>query len=233
MMRRGAWSRLTVRDWWVATVTGFLVTGAVAGVVIGAGGWGSALAAGPAASPAPVVTSPPVTSPAADAAAGPSSAVGGPQPLPSGARVVATSVSIPAIGVRSTLQPLALDRTGALQPPRDPAQAGWYAAGPVPGDRGPAVIAGHLDSFTGPAVFLRLRQLRPGDVVVVHRSDGTTATFRVQSTRTYPKDAFPTQAVYGPTPVPVLRLITCGGAYDRSRQRYPDDVVVFAELVHP
>lgn len=155
---------------------------------------------------------------------------GGPQPLPALARVTATSIEIPAIGVRSRLEQLTLDPRGVMRPPGDPDQAGWYSAGPVPGDRGPAVIAGHLDSFTGPAVFLRLGQLRSGDLVIVHRSDGSTVDFRVQSTRRFSKAAFPTQSVYGATPVPTLRLITCGGAYDHSKKRYPDDVVVFAEV---
>lgn len=158
------------------------------------------------------------------------SEVGGPQPLPALAKVSATSIEIPAIGVRSRLEQLTLDPRGVLRPPVDPDQAGWYSAGPVPGDRGPAVIAGHLDSFTGPAVFLRLGQLRSGDLVIVHRSDGSTVDFRVQSTRRFAKTAFPTQSVYGATPVPTLRLITCGGAYDHSKKRYPDDVVVFAEV---
>ena len=156
--------------------------------------------------------------------------LGGPQPLPALARVTATSIEIPAIDVRSRLEQLTLDPRGVLRPPVDPDQAGWYSAGPVPGDRGPAVIAGHLDSFTGPAVFLRLGQLRSGDLVIVHRSDGSTVDFRVQSTRRFAKTAFPTQSVYGATPVPTLRLITCGGAYDHSKKRYPDDVVVFAEV---
>jgi sortase (surface protein transpeptidase) len=213
----GRLSRLSRRDW-VAAATG--------GALVAAGGWlamapsDSFASSQPQQAIAPVASSPAPTD----------AATGGPQPLPALPRVVATSVTIPAIGVRSGLQSLRLDSHGALQPPTDPDVAGWYSAGPVPGDRGPAVIAGHLDSFTGPAVFLRLGQLRPGDLVVVHRSDGTDVTFRVQSVRKYAKAAFPSQAVYGPTPLAALRLITCGGAYNHQLKRYPDDVVVFAEI---
>ena len=98
----------------------------------------------------------------------------------------------------------------------------------MPGDRGPAVVAGHVDSVAGPAVFYRLRELRPGDEVVVDLSDGRTVTFRVTGSLQVPKDAFPTEEVYGPTPDAELRLITCGGEFDRSVRSYEDNTVVFA-----
>lgn len=153
----------------------------------------------------------------------------GPQPLPSRGLVSPTRVRIPAIGVDSTLQHLQL-KAGVLQPPTDPLRAGWWAGGPVPGDPGPAVIAGHLDSYTGPAVFIDLGRLRAGDVIDVTRSDSTTAVFVVDSVKTYEKAAFPTEAVYGPTPGSALRLITCGGTFDRAKQLYLANVVVFATL---
>jgi sortase (surface protein transpeptidase) len=89
---------------------------------------------------------------------------------------------------------------------------------------------GHIDSRTGPGVFFRLPELRPGDQVYVTRADGTLARFRVTAVQTYPKDHFPTQAVYGPVPDAELRLITCGGVFDRSRGSYLSNVVVFARL---
>ena len=138
-------------------------------------------------------------------------------------------VRVPAIGVDSTLVDLGLDAAGALAAPADPAAAGWYAGGPVPGDVGPAVVAGHVDSAEGPAVFARLRELAPGDEVLVDRSDGTTARFTVTRVERHPKDAFPTAAVYGPTADAQLRLVTCGGAFDRAARSYEDNVVVFAE----
>jgi hypothetical protein len=90
------------------------------------------------------------------------------------------------------------------------------------------VIAGHVDSKTGPAVFFRLRQLKPGALVVVGLSGGGSVRFRVTTVRSYPKDKFPTNEVYGPTPAPELRLITCGGEYDRRAASYLDNVVAFA-----
>lgn len=153
----------------------------------------------------------------------------GPQPLPASVRLTPTRVRIPAIGVDSTLQQLRT-KSGVLQPPTDPLQAGWWSGGPVPGEPGPAVIAGHLDSYTGPAVFIDLSELHAGDLVDVTRSDGSTAVFVVDSVDVYQKSAFPTQAVYGPTPGAALRLITCGGTFDRSKQLYLANVVVFASL---
>lgn len=174
--------------------------------------------------------------PAATAAGAPSQQVSsslpslsGPMALPARPDLAATTVSIPAIGVRSSLETLHLDAQHVLQPPHDYQRAGWYGAGPVPGEPGPAVIAGHVDSTSGPAVFAGLGQLRRGDVVLVGRSDGRTVRFVVASVVAYPKDSFPTAAVYGPTPVATLRLITCGGVYDHARHRYTDDVVVYAE----
>jgi sortase (surface protein transpeptidase) len=136
-------------------------------------------------------------------------------------------VRIPAIGVDSPLEALHLDTTGALAPPSKYQDAGWYADGTPPGDVGPAVIAGHIDSKTGPAVFYRLDRLRPGDLVEVARG-GHWLGFRVVAIDRYPKKAFPTAAVYGPTPDPQLRLITCGGAFDRARKSYVDNTVVYA-----
>jgi hypothetical protein len=141
-----------------------------------------------------------------------------------------TRVRIPAIGVNSALEPLRLDAHGALTPPTDYATAGWYADGTAPGDVGPAVIAGHVDSRTGPAVFFRLRDLRPGDRVEVARG-GRWLGFQVVATGRYPKNRFPAAQVYGPTPDAQLRLITCGGDFDRGRGSYVDNVVVYAVAV--
>jgi LPXTG-site transpeptidase (sortase) family protein len=137
-------------------------------------------------------------------------------------------IRIPRIEVEAPVIPLGLDPTGALEVPADTDETGWWIGGPEPGERGPAVIAGHLDSYTGPAVFYRLTRLRPGDVVTVLRNDGSHVDYSVVRTERHPKDAFPTQAVYGPTPGSELRLITCGGAFDRSTRHYRDNVIVFA-----
>jgi LPXTG-site transpeptidase (sortase) family protein len=140
-------------------------------------------------------------------------------------------VSIPAIDVQSSLADLGVDDEGALVPPSDFAQAGWFAAGPVPGDVGPAVIAGHVDSRTGPAVFFRLEELAVGDIVQVTRTDDRDVGFRVTRVAQYPKDDFATEEVYGPTTGAELRLITCGGTFDPSRRSYRDNVVVYAVAV--
>ncbi|KQS73798.1 peptidase C60 [Modestobacter sp. Leaf380] len=144
---------------------------------------------------------------------------------------VPVSVSVPAIGLTSSLVTIGVDRTGALVPPADYAQAGWFADGPAPGAVGPAVLAGHVDSRSGPAVFFRLEELQPGARVEVGRSDGSTLAFEVTRVAEYPKSDFATAEVYGPTVDAQLRLITCGGEFDRSRRSYTDNIVVYATAV--
>jgi hypothetical protein len=137
-------------------------------------------------------------------------------------------VRVPAIDVDSSLVDLGVDAGGVLVPPEDFSRAGWLADGTLPGAVGPAVIAGHVDSHEGPAVFFRLGELAAGDEILVDRADGSTARFEVREVGRYPKDAFPTEDVYGPTPRAELRLITCGGAFDRDARSYEDNVVVTA-----
>jgi sortase (surface protein transpeptidase) len=111
-------------------------------------------------------------------------------------------------------------------------RAGWYRYSPSPGQLGPAVILGHVDSTEyGPGVFFRLGDLRPGDTLTVARTDRIAATFRVDRVVSYPKNQFPTLEVYGNTSDAELRLITCGGAYDSSARSYLDNIVVYASLV--
>lgn len=138
------------------------------------------------------------------------------------------TLRIPAIGVQTPLERLATDADGRLLPPREPAHAGWFAAGVRPGATGPAVVAGHVDSRTGPAVFTRLGSLRPGDRILMTDAGGRVATFTVDRVLSYPKTRFPTEDVYGATPDPQLRLITCGGAFDPESGHYRRDVVVYA-----
>jgi hypothetical protein len=198
----------------------WLLGGAVlVGTGVALAGW---TPGGPSAPPADGGPSAPPAADLLPAPAGP--AVHGddaPSPAP-------RDVRIPAIGVDSRLVPLGVDRSGALVPPDDTATAGWFSGGTAPGAVGPAVLAGHVDSYRGPGVFFRLRRLAPGDVVLVDRADGSTVSFTVTAVDSYPKDAFPTDRVYAPTPSPELRLITCGGTFDRSVRSYEDDVVVSA-----
>jgi sortase (surface protein transpeptidase) len=133
--------------------------------------------------------------------------------------------------VRTSLIHLGLTPAGTLQVPDRFSVAGWYVGSPRPGAAGPAIIAGHIDSVVGPAVFYRLASLRPGERAYVRRADGTLAVFRVTAVRTYPKDRFPTAAVYGPAPGPQLRLITCGGTFDPAIGSYLSNVVVYAVAI--
>jgi LPXTG-site transpeptidase (sortase) family protein len=138
---------------------------------------------------------------------------------------------IPSIGVTSAIVHLGLTSSGALQVPPTTSVAGWYTGSPRPGSIGSAVIAGHIDSVTGPGIFFRLPQLQRGDRVYVKRADGTLAVFEVTEVQMYAKDAFPTAAVYGAVPDPELRLITCGGTFDYATRSYLSNTVVFAREV--
>ncbi len=140
------------------------------------------------------------------------------------------SVRIPAIEVDTAVIDLGLEPDGALETPRDYALAGWWAGGTTADEPGPTVIVGHVDDHRGPAVFYRLSDLVAGDEIEVTSATGTLTTFVVTETAVYDKDAFPTERVYGPTEQPTLRLITCGGSFDRSERSYEDNVVVYAEL---
>lgn len=137
---------------------------------------------------------------------------------------------IPAIGVDSSLAPLGLNSDGSIEVPADFNQAGWYDKGPAPGEVGPAVVLGHLDSNTGPAVFARLASLKPGSEILITRQDGTQLRFVVERVASFSTDAFPTDQVYGVTAGPALRLITCGGNFNVGRGRYSANVVAFATL---
>jgi sortase (surface protein transpeptidase) len=140
-------------------------------------------------------------------------------------------LEIPAIGVSSPLVRLGLGPDGTMEVPGDFRLAGWFTGGAQPGQLGPAVIAGHVDSRTGPAVFYRLRELRPGSEVRVVRADRLVVRFRVESLASYPKQALPGDEVYGATTAPTLRLITCAGTFDRASQSYRDNLIVSARIV--
>jgi hypothetical protein len=140
------------------------------------------------------------------------------------------SVSIPRLHISSRLVSLGVDDHGAMEVPKDPATAGWFRPGPMPGALGPAVIAGHVTWNQVPAVFFRLAELRAGDVVRVARDDGQVAVFGVTKVQRYPKVRFPTRAVFGGIDHAGLRLITCGGQFDNAVHRYRDNVVAFAQL---
>ncbi|AUG75354.1 class F sortase [Kitasatospora sp. MMS16-BH015] len=140
---------------------------------------------------------------------------------------------IPRIGVDTAVTDLQVEADGHLAAPATPDVAGWWSNGPAPGGPGNAVLVGHVDSLTGPAVFAGLSDLRPGDGIDVAEADGTTVPFTVRALRGFTKDNFPDDLVYGTTATPGLRLITCGGAYDHDTHEYLSNLVVFAEPTPP
>jgi sortase (surface protein transpeptidase) len=143
---------------------------------------------------------------------------------------VPVRLEIDRIGVATSLQRLGRARDRTVEVPSEWDVAGWYEDGPRPGDPGSAVVLGHVDSRTGPAVFYRLRELRRGDRIEVVRSDRSRVSFRVDQVSQYDKRRFPTNEVYYPTLRPQLRLVTCGGPFDRASGHYVDNVIVFASL---
>ncbi|WP_336922205.1 class F sortase [Aquipuribacter sp. SD81] len=189
---------------------------AATGAAAGDGAQGRALAAPPSATPSP---EPSTSSPAPVAAA------------PVAAPV---AVRVPAAAISSELLHLGLQDDGTLEVPEGPDfdTAAWFDGSPRPGEVGPAVLLGHVSSAArGPSVFYELGDLRPGDRVEVDRADGTTAAFEVYEVQQFPKEGFPTLQVYGNTPGPELRLITCGGTIAESTGHFEDNVVIFAREV--
>lgn len=167
----------------------------------------------PAPAPAPAPEPPPPPPP--------------PPPAPVGDPV---GISIPAIDVDAQVVPVGLNADGSMETP-DFGLAGWYTEGPTPGDPGPGVIVAHVDSRGGPDVFYRLNDLAPGDEITVSQADGATKTWRVESQEQTDKDALPADRIWNDTADPVLRLITCGGIFDRSVGHYTDNIIVYATPV--
>jgi sortase (surface protein transpeptidase) len=136
---------------------------------------------------------------------------------------------IPALQIDAPLTHLGVAPDQTIEVPADFAVPGWFDQGPRPGQPGPAVILGHVDSKAGPAVFYRLNRLPVGAEVFVDRADGSTVDFRVRGTQHVHKTAFPTDLVYAPTLEPSLRLVTCGGPFDHTKSSYLDNVIVYAD----
>jgi hypothetical protein len=194
----------------------------------------------PASAAIPVAVSPATTS--APGSGAPAGAPSAPAPAATKGPVLAAAaplrLAIPAIGVDSDVHALGLnpDRTVQVPPLSKDSYAGWYKNSPAPGELGPAIILGHIDSAKyGPGVFYRLGALRQRDTISITRADHTVAVFQVVRVVEYPKDHFPTLDVYGNTDNAALRLITCGGKFDLSAHSYEDNIVAYASLVssHP
>lgn len=146
---------------------------------------------------------------------------------------VPTHISIPAIEVNHDVRPTGLNPDGTLHtPPLSQVQwPVWYRYSPTPGQRGPSVIVGHIDSAdAGPGVFFKLGALKAGDRITITRQDGSIVRFTVYKTAEYAKTDFPTDRVYGNTAGAELRLISCGGAFSTAERSYGDDIVIYARL---
>ena len=141
------------------------------------------------------------------------------------------TVVIPAIGVVAPVTRLGLERDGSLEVPKGYSETGWWSGGPKPGQTGRAVIVGHVDSKSGPAVFANLQEVRRGDLVEVLRADGSAVEFEVRRVEELDKADFPTFDVYGQADRSELRLLTCGGQFDRSKGHYNRNVIVWATRV--
>lgn len=186
----------------------------------------SAAGTAPAAAPGTGVTSPSV--PASPSAA-PRPSFRSPRTLAAAAFPV--RLRIPSLGVDAPVGRVGRAADGTVEVPRRWEDVGWFEQGARPGESGPAVLLGHVDSKSGPAVFVRLPRARAGTEVEVEGADGSVQRFRVRAVAQFPKVRFPTEAVYLPVLRPELRLVTCGGSFDRSTGHYRDNIVVSADLI--
>ncbi len=141
---------------------------------------------------------------------------------------VPTHLEAVDIGLSTTLIELGNNPDGSLETPASYDVAGWYKFSPTPGEIGPAVIAGHVDNYLGPAVFFRLKELQPGQSINITRQDGSTVGFTVDKVALFDQQKFPTHEVYGDIGYPGLRLITCGGAFNPLSGHYSHNTVVYA-----
>lgn len=147
------------------------------------------------------------------------------------ARSAPVELRIPKLNLETEFEaPLGLNEDRTIEVPETYTKVGWYENGATPGEIGPAVVLGHVDSFEGPAVFWPLGKLEEGDEIEVERADGTVAVFEVEYSERFDQDEFPTELVYGPTEKPTLRLVTCSGSFDKLAQKYSHNLVVFATL---
>lgn len=142
-----------------------------------------------------------------------------------------TELEIPDVGIRTSLTTVGRNADNTIQVPDSYETAGWYRYSPTPGEIGPTIIVGHVDSYRGPAVFWRLSQLQPTQLVKIKRADGQTITYQVTDVKQFDQNNFPTNEVYGNISYAGLRLITCGGVYNRATNHYSHNTVVYAAMV--
>lgn len=203
----------------VLALTGCAAPGAVAPTTAPTPGAGASASA--TAAPSATGTAPPAVAGAAG--------VNGVDRVGEG--VAPATVSVPSIGLDAPLIDLGIADDGAMEVPVDADDVGWFTGGGKPGGRGPTVVAAHVDSASGPAVFARLDELVVGDRVDVTTIDGGVVSYAVTEVVDVPKAEFPTTRVFGAQPTDQLRLITCGGVFDRGSGHYDQNRVVFAEPV--
>lgn len=237
-----------MRRRWLGAVAALIIL-----VIIGAGLWlaGTGSNAQQEATPTvaqvvtPNPTMPPVPSIAtssainATPAASPSpTAVPTPRPVPTLGIAQAKSAPakpvrlvIPKLGINAAVVSVGLAANGDMAAPSTWETVGWYNRGPLPGEAGNAVIDGHLDSYTGPAVFWHLRELKPGDSIQLKAADGATLRFVVTGSQSFDVNSFPSRQIFGPASVPQLNLITCNGSWDQNQGQYNQRLVVFTKLV--
>lgn len=142
-----------------------------------------------------------------------------------------TELSIPDVEIQTPLITVGRNADNTIEVPESYETAGWYRYSPTPGEIGPTIIVGHVDSYRGPAVFWRLSQLQPTQLVKVKRADGQTITYQVTDVKQFNQNNFPTNEVYGNISHAGLRLITCGGVYNRATNHYSHNTVVYATML--
>ncbi|MFD0269246.1 class F sortase [Streptomyces sp. NPDC127106] len=143
-------------------------------------------------------------------------------------------VDVPSLGIQAPVVPRGLDARGAIDPPPydRPGAVGWWQAGVKPGEAGAALLVGHVDTASRPAVFYGLSSAQPGGKVRVVRADGSVAEFTIEDVQVYERTRFDPDKAYGRR-IPgraELRLVTCGGTYDKAAEEYTANVVVAAYL---
>ncbi len=159
----------------------------------------------------------------------PTRAATGIKPL---SRSVPTHITVPSVGIDASVTTVGRDSQGSIQmPPLFDWTTGWYKYSPTPGETGPAIIVGHVDTYKGISVFWHLREVKKGDIINISRADGSKVKFKVTALKQFSQADFPTQQVYGNLKYPGLRLITCGGAFDKQTASYTQNTVVYAFMV--
>lgn len=146
---------------------------------------------------------------------------------------IPTNISIPAVNIKAPVKTVGMTSTRAIEmPPVLEWTTGWYKYSPTPGQTGPAIIVGHVDNYKNVSVFWRLRYVQPGDDIFVTRADGGVVAFKVNALKQFSQADFPTQEVYGNISYPGLRLITCGGTFNKATDSYDQNTVVYASMVN-